>query len=432
MKNIKKTKAIGFWSAISIGIGAMIGAGIFSILGVASNIAGHAMYISFIIAGLIALLSTYSFAKLGSRFPSAGGPVEFLVKGLGDNILSGGFNILLWFGYIFALALYSRAFSGYAMTFLPSNSPDIYQNIIATGIILIFIFINFIGAKAVGKTEIIIVSIKLGILLFFIFLGILFINPNNLSFNELPPMSNILFGAGIVFLAYQGFSLITNTAEDMKNPKKTLPKALYTSVLIVMAIYVLVAITVLGNLPIQQIIAAKDYALAAAAKPFLGAIGFSLIAVAALFSTASGINATLYGGANINYIIAKYGELPEIFERKIWKNSTEGLIITVVLVLIFTNVFQLGSIAMLGSASLLIIYVAVNIAHIKVIKETKANLLIIILSILTSIIFLGVLIYYEYLNSPITLLTLIIVLISSFIIEWLYRKYTTRKIRTRT
>jgi len=432
MNNIKKTKAIGFWSAISIGIGAMIGAGIFSILGVASNIAGHAMYISFIIAGLIALLSTYSFAKLGSRFPSAGGPVEFLVKGLGDNILSGGFNILLWFGYIFALALYSRAFSGYAMTFLPSTSPDIYQNIIATGIILVFTFINFIGAKAVGKTEIIIVSIKLGILLFFVFLGILFINPSNLSFNELPPMSNILFGAGIVFLAYQGFSLITNTAEDMKNPKKTLPKALYSSVLIVMAIYVLVAITVLGNLPIQQIISAKDYALAAAAKPFLGAIGFSLIAVAALFSTASGINATLYGGANINYIIAKYGELPEIFERKIWKNSTEGLFITVLLVLIFVNIFQLGSIAMLGSASLLIIYVAVNIAHIKVIKETKANLLIIILSILTSIIFLGVLIYYEFLNSPITLITLLIVLISSFVIEWLYRNYTTRKLRTRT
>jgi len=424
-------KAIGLWSAISIGIGAMIGAGIFSILGVATGIAGHAMYISFIIAGLIALLSTYSFAKLGTRFPSAGGPVEFLIKGLGDNIISGGFNILLWFGYIFALALYARAFAGYATTFLPVNSPEIYLNIIATAIILIFTGINFIGTKAVGKSEIIIVSIKIAILILFVIAGFFFIKPENLSLGELPHISNVLFGAGIVFLAYQGFSLITNTAEDMENPKKTLPKALYSSVIIVMIIYVLVAITVLGNLPSQQIIDAKDYALAAAAKPFLGTIGFSLIAIAALFSTASGINATLYGGANVSYMIAKDGELPKVFERKIWKNSTEGLLITVALVLLFVNIFQLGSIAMLGSASLLIIYVAVNIGHLKILKETKANLIIIILSIITSIIFLGILIYYEIYHSPITILALLIVLLSSFIIEWLYRNYTTRKLKTR-
>jgi amino acid transporter len=217
----------------------------------------------------------------------------------------------------------------------------------------------------------------------------------------------------------------------MENPKKTLPKALYSSVIIVMIIYVLVAITVLGNLPSQQIIDAKDYALAAAAKPFLGTIGFSLIAIAALFSTASGINATLYGGANVSYMIAKDGELPKVFERKIWKNSTEGLLITVALVLLFVNIFQLGSIAMLGSASLLIIYVAVNIGHLKILKETKANLIIIILSIITSIIFLGILIYYEIYHSPITILALLIVLLSSFIIEWLYRNYTTRKLKTR-
>jgi amino acid transporter len=429
---MKNKKSIGLWSAISIGIGAMIGAGNFSILGVATSIAGNAMYISFIIAGLVALLSTYSFAKLGTRYPSAGGPVEFIIKVLGDNIISGGFNILLWFGYIFALALYARAFAGYAMTFLPVNSPGIYLNFIATVVILLFTSINFIGAKAVGKSEIIIVSIKISILIFFIIIGLFFINPENLNLGELPNMTNILFGAGIVFLAYQGFSLITNTAEDMENPKKTLQKALYLSVIIVMIIYVLVSITVLGNLPSQQIIDAKDYALAAAAKPFLGTIGFSLIAIAALFSTASGINATLYGGANISYMIAKDGELPKIFERKLWKNSTEGLVITVALVLIFVNIFQLGSIAMLGSASLLIIYVAVNIGHLKILKETQANLLIIILSIITSITFLGILIYYEIHNSPTTLLTLLLVLIGSFIIEWVYRKYTSRKLKTRT
>jgi amino acid transporter len=429
---MRERKAIGLFSAISIGIGAMIGAGIFSILGIATAISGRAMYLSFILAGLIALLSTYSYAKLGARYPSAGGPVEFLTKGLGDNVISGGFNILLWVGYIFALALYARAFAGYAITFLPADSPGFSQNIIASSIILIFTVINFIGTKAVGKSELVIVSVKVGILSLFVITGIFFVKPENLSLNYISNTSQIFFGAGIVFLAYQGFGLITNTAEDMKNPKKTLPKALYLSVMIVMIIYFLVAITALGNLPVQQIINAKEYALAAAARPFLGMMGFTLIGIAALFSTASGINATLYGGANVSYMIAKEGELPKIFERRIWKNSSEGLFITVALVLIFVNMFQLDSIATLGSASLLIIYIAVNIGHFKIIKETQANRLIIILSIITCILFLGILIYYETSHSPTTLVALVTVFIGSFIAEFFYRNRTKREIKTRT
>jgi amino acid transporter len=127
-------KGIGLWSAVAIGIGAMIGAGIFSILGVACQISGNALCVSFIIAGIVALLSTYSFAKLGARYPSAGGPAEYLVKGFGDGVMSGGFNVLLWASYVFALALYSRAFGAYAMTFLPPSASRIWVNIFATAV----------------------------------------------------------------------------------------------------------------------------------------------------------------------------------------------------------------------------------------------------------------------------------------------------------
>ena len=424
-------KSIGLWSAISIGIGGMIGAGIFSILGVSAQIAGHAMYISFIIAGCIALLCAYSYAKLGSAFPSAGGPVEFLVKGFGDGVLSGGFNILLWAGYVFALALYAKAFAGYAVTFLPSDAPGIWLNVFVTLIILIFTSINFYGAKAVGKTEIFIVATKVAILMVFIIAGFFFIDPSKLALSNLPRTSNIFFGAGIVFLAYEGFGLITNTAEDMKNPKKTLPKALFLSILITMAIYVLVSLTVLGNLAIGDIVNAKDYALAAAAEPFLGKIGFTFIAVAALFSTSSAINATIYGGANVSYTVAKHGQLPSIFERKIWGKSTEGLFITSAVVIIFANFLELNGIAMLGSASFLLIYGAVNIGHLRIYKETGAKPSIIVASIISCIVFLGVLSFYEINHSPITLILLILVVISCFTFEAIYRKITSRKIKTR-
>src|SRR5665647_2429898 len=106
-KDAPDVKPIGIWSAVAIGVGGMIGAGIFSILGIATTITGNLIYISFLIGGAIALLSTYSYAKLGTKYPSAGGPVEFLLRGFGDGILSGGFNFLLYFGYIIALSAVS-------------------------------------------------------------------------------------------------------------------------------------------------------------------------------------------------------------------------------------------------------------------------------------------------------------------------------------
>ena len=114
----------------------------------------------------------------------------------------------------------------------------------------------------------------------------------------------------MLFIGYEGFGLVTNAAADMRNPRPMLPRALYTSVILVIVIYLAVSVTVTGNLSNAQIEQAKDYALAEAAKPFLGEFGFRLIAIAALFSTASAINATLFGSANVCYMIARDGELP--------------------------------------------------------------------------------------------------------------------------
>jgi amino acid transporter len=427
---MKGTKAIGLWAAVAIGIGVMIGAGIFSILGVGGQIAGNALYISFIIGGIVALLSTYSYAKLGVRYPSAGGPAEYLVQGFGDGILSGGFNILLWISYIFGLALYSRAFGEYAKTFLPASAPGLWTNIFAIAIILIFTAINFIGAKAVGRSEKLIVAVKVAILVIFVSAGIFFIKPELLSPALWPGASPILFGAAVTYIAYMGFNLITTAAEDMDNPQKTLPQALYLSIIIVILIYVSVSFTVVGNLPIPALIDARDYALAQAAQPFLGAVGFKMIAIAALFSTASGINATLYGGANVSYMLARDGELPLLFERKIWRRGTEGLFITAGLTLLFANFFELGGIAMMGSASILLLTVAVNVAHLRLYKHTGAEKHVLLITVIANLAFFGALVYYQS-RSPAALYTLIIVLILCFIGEWVYREYVHRTMKTR-
>jgi len=422
---------MGLYAATSIGVGGMIGAGIFSIFGTAVKISGNAVYISFIIAGVVAFLNAYSYAKLGVRYQSAGGPVEFILKGFGDGVLSGGLNLLLWISYIFALALYSKGFSFYAVTFLPPGSAQVWDKIFANAIILIFTAINFIGAKAVGKSELFIVSIKFCILLIFAAAGIAYMNTGNLSASTWPDSISILFGAGVVFLAYQGFGLITNAAEDIINPETNLPRAIYLSIVLVVIIYVSVSLAVVGNLSTFEIEKSKDYALAAAAKPFLGATGFKVMALAALISTSSAINASLYGGANISYLLAKEGRLPLFFERKIWKRGTEGLFITSGLVILMANFLSLDGIGMLTSTSLLIIYVAVNTSHLRLLKETGAKRWIILASLLSSLIFFGVLVYYEFVNSKLTLELLLITLLCCFCVEWVYRKFSGRSIKER-
>lgn len=420
---------IGMTAAVSIGIGGMVGAGIFSILGVVAQAAGNAMWLAFAIGGVVALLSTYSYAKLGATYPSAGGAVSFLVKGYGDSVFTGGLNIFMWAGYIISLALYATAFGSYAATFITDAPSTLLLKSLAIGSVLVVTFVNALGAKVMGRGETIIVAIKLTILVIFAAVGLYFVKPGNLSPTLWPGAESVLFGAGVLFIGYEGFGLITNTAADMRNPKKMLPRALYTAVILVILLYLAVAVTVTGNLSNAEIERTKDYALAAAAKPFLGEIGFHLIAVAALFSTASAINATLFGSANVCYMIARDGELPARLAQIEWRQATGGLLLTAGLVLVVMLCFDLSGIAMMGSAAFLLLYAAVNGGHLRLLKETGANPVIVWLSMLTCLVMFGILGYYTYQQQPAALVALVGIGAGSFAVEAVYRQMTGRKIK---
>jgi amino acid transporter len=149
-----------------------------------------------------------------------------------------------------------------------------------------------------------------GVLVVFIAAGIFFVDPTRLAPSGWGEPQNLLFGAGVLFIGYEGFGLITNAAGEMTNPRRELPRAIYLAITNVIVIYVLVAVVVIGNLSLSALKAAEDSALAEAARPFLGQFGFTLIAIAALLSTSSAVNATLFGAANVSYQVAKDGELP--------------------------------------------------------------------------------------------------------------------------
>jgi amino acid transporter len=422
------TNQIGMAAAVSIGIGGMVGAGIFSILGTVAQVAGNAMWLSFAVGGVVALLSTYSYAKLGTTFPSAGGAVHFLVKSFGDGVLAGGMNLFMWAGYIISLALYAMAFGHYAATFITTTPSAMLVKSLAVGAVVALTIVNAFGAKLMGRSETVIVVIKVAILALFAGVGIWYVKPANLSPQLWPEAKSVMFGAGVLFIGYEGFGLVTNAAADMKDPKRMLPRALYTAVILVIIIYLAVAVTVTGNLTNDQISAAADYALAEAAKPFLGEFGFRLVAIAALFSTASAINATLFGSANVCYMIAKDGELPVGLSRSDWRQLTGGLLLTAILVIVLTLVFNLSGIAMMGSAAFLLVYAVVNAGHLLVLKQTGAHALIVWLSLLTCLAVFIMLAIYTYQQQPLAITALIVIAVASFLIEALYRAWTGRKI----
>jgi amino acid transporter len=280
-----------------------------------------------------------------------------------------------------------------------------------------------------GRSETLIVAIKVAILALFAGVGLWYVKPANLAPALWPDAKSILFGAGVLFIGYEGFGLVTNAAGDMENPRKMLPRALYTAVILVIIIYLAVAVTVTGNLTNAQISASADYALAEAARPFLGEAGFRLIAIAALFSTASAINATLFGSANVCYMIAKDGELPTGLSRTEWKQLTGGLLVTSILVVVVTLAFDLSGIAMMGSAAFLLVYAVVNAGHLLVVRQTGANALVVWLSLLTCLAVFVMLAIYTYQQQPQAVTALVVIAIGSFLAEAVYRRWPGRTIR---
>ncbi len=424
-----RSHKIGFLGATSIGIGGMVGGGIFAVLGLAVVMARGGTVIAFAIAGVVALVTAYAYAKLSVALPSPGGTVTFLNHAYGKGLLTGSLNVLLWLSYIIMLSLYSFAFGSYGATFFSPNFQPTAKHALISAIIIAVTLLNTLGADLIARAEDWIVAIKLLILVFFIVVGVMGIKTARLAPAAWASPLNLAAGGMIIFVAYEGFELIANTGADVRNPERTLPRAFYASVVTVIVLYLLIAAVTVGNLPLDKIAAAQDYALAAAARPMLGQAGFTLIAIAALLSTTSAINATLYGSARLSFIIAKDGELPEALEKPIWHKPLEGLFITSVATLVVANTLDLSSISTIGSAGFLIIFAAVNMANVRLRRQTHAHAWISTIGTMVCGLALAALIWRTATDAPGKLWVLAGLLLLAFLIEAGYRLGRKREIR---
>ncbi len=418
-------KKIGLTELVAIGIGGMVGGGIFAVLGLAVSLAGGGTPAAFLIAGSLALITAKSYSRLSLSFPDRGGTVRFINQGFGRSVFSGGINNLLWLSYVIMLSLYASAFASYAANLLPffGNGRGAFH-LFATGIIITATIINYASVKVVGIIEDYAVVIKLLILLVFTVFGLYgLFSSSHLS--QLAPANwksplSLLTGGMVIFVAYEGFELIANAAPDVVNPEKNIPLAYSVSVIFVICLYLVIAVITVGSLSFDTIASAEDYALAEAARPVLGQSGFVLIGVAALISTFSAINASLYGGSRVSYEIAEDDELPHEFSGKLW-NHPVGLLITSGITLVVVNLINLESISTAGSAGFILVFSLVNFTAFKYSRQSGRPDYLAALGFFLGLVSLMSLMVQQFISNFFGAVFSVAIIIFSLAVEWGYK-----------
>jgi hypothetical protein len=370
----KPPPKLGTFSTLSIGIGGMVGGGIFAVTGLTIEVTKGTAPVAFVIAGIIALLTSYSYLRLTLAYPGEGGTVEFLNRAFGGGVLTGAASILLLLSYVVLLAVYAYAFGSYGAAFLPEASQAFWRHALISGVVVFLLGLNVLAAPLVIRSENLFNALKMLLLGGFVLAGLL--TPMDWSRlgpeHAVSPMG-LVAGAMLIFLNYEGFELIANASDDVADRERSLPIAYCGGVLLVIVIYVLIVMVVIGHLDFAQVASDPGTALSVAGRAILGQAGYVGVVAAALLATVSAINATFYSTGRMAYIVAKTGELPRRFERTIRGEHAEGTLVCAVLALGIANFVPLEAIATMGSAGFLIIFMAVNVANVRLARETGSR-----------------------------------------------------------
>lgn len=413
--------------ATFIGVGSMVGAGIFALLGAAGAVAGSAVWVSFLVAGAIAGLQGYSFSRLGATYPSAGGMLAYLSKGFGEGHLTG---IISWLFYVtgsIVAAMVAASFGGYVSAVL-TDDDQTWAKVFAIVLILAMTALNLVSSAAVARVQSLIVKVVLAILSVFAVVTIVNWDPTLLDPAGYPGVRQIIASVALTFFAFLGFGVITFTARDLPNPRRQLPRAMYLALAIATSVYVAVSLGVFGTLTADQVVAYGATALAEAAKPTLGQLGYVLMVVTALFSTAGAVNATLYPAAGMTQHLASVGQFPPLLGRSLTRwHAPAGLLVMAGLTALMVIALDLNAIASLGSAVALLVFSSVTLAHFAVFRETGANRIILVITLIATFGTFVVFCTTTLVSEPITAITLIVILSLALAIDLIWKRARTRK-----
>ncbi len=389
--------SLGLLDATMVGIGAMIGAGIFVLTGLAARIAGPAALLVFVLNGGVTLFTALSYAELASAIPKNGGGYAYIRETFSAPIAF-VMGWTRWFTYMAAGALYALGFSSNFIEFihlywggLPAG--PIWQVGYALLAVVSFVMLNALSTEASGGAETLVTLVKIGILIVFIFFGISAVS--SATFFGIDPgaaptvsdffskgATKVLPAMGLTFIAFQGYDLIATVTEEVENPKKNIPRAIFISLGVTVLIYLLVVGVAVGTLGAPRLGSAKEKAVVEAAISFMpdvaffgASIGAALIAFGAVFSTISALNAVVIGSSRVAYAMGREGQLPERLGNIHHKYGTpySALMASAAIMLVATIVAPISLVGNLASLFSLLGFIVVNLAVIKL-RRDQPNL----------------------------------------------------------
>lgn len=346
-----KKNSITLGGAVAMGTGVMIGAGIFALTGQIAELAGPLFPIAFIIGAIITGFSSYSYIKMSNAWPSAGGIGMILQKCYGPGAVAAGAALLMALSMVIAESLVARTFATYLLRAFDIDGGPLVP-ILAVGVIIFAFLVNIAGNRSIGLFSIVMAAIKIGGIALF---GIAALWSSGFDFaaasQDAAGFSPMGFVASVALaiLAFKGFTTITNSGAEITDPNRNVGRAIMISIALCVLVYLLVAFGVGSSLTIGEIIAAKDYSLAEAAKPALGQVGFLLTVLLAVVATASAVLASVFAVSRMLAMLTNMKMIPHSHFGMSGTIQRHTLVYTVVIASFLAVFFDLSRIASLGA-----------------------------------------------------------------------------------
>ncbi|MFT5887145.1 MAG: amino acid transporter [Arcticibacterium sp.] len=420
----KREKSLGLVELIAIALGGMVGGGIFTILGISVSMIGSLTPIAISIGGLIAFLAAYSYVKLGLYYRDEGATYSFYKRTYpSSHFKASAIGWFIIFGYISTLALYAYTFSSYAISSTEFAGNIWIRKSIAIGVIAIFVLINIWSVNGMGKIEDVMVYTKIVILTIISFILMqhgttdfgTFID--NMSMDaKSSSLLSILIVASLTFVAYEGFQLVIHAMDEMSNPQKNIPRAIYSAIILATLIYLIISLGALFAIPMEDIITNKEYALAAGAGNILGRLGTTLVILGAILATSSAISGTIFGSSRLLSVIAKDGYFPSWLSKRENKTPKNAIIAMALMSSLLLVIGGLELILEFGSITFLLVSLLMAIANFKIRDKTKSSLVLTVLSIIGLGLGAILILFYEFTTKweEMLLIVLLYVLLAGF------------------
>ncbi|MFB6074867.1 MAG: APC family permease [Haloarculaceae archaeon] len=415
---------LGLFESVSMALGGMIGGGIFAVLGVVASTSGTAAWMAFVAAGVIALCSGAANIALNDELSENGGPITYIQRFTERTTLAGMAGWTFTVGYVGTSAMYAYAFGSYLteLVGLHAVAGVPARPIVSAAVVATFVGLNVLGAHASGRTEDVLVGLKVAILVVFALAGLYYgfvSNKLTTGFGALGV--GPLIAAAISFVAFEGWELLLYDQDSIRDPKATVRKAIYISVVSATVLYALIAVVTTDLLTPAQIQQHAETALAIASEPFFGQLGFALISVAALFSTGSAINATLFSTARFTSRMAEQDLLPDKLDR----SSGDGepvreLLVVGLLAAAFTVAGSLQGITSFASLTFIVIMGGMNYLAITQRDSTDLSVVVPIVGLAGTLITIPLLLWHLYSAEFGVFLTVAGIAVAVIAVELLY------------